>query len=146
MNHLSARNSSSLRELKRVVEEMRNPKDKEINECMIIVIVALEVGANVNRLVERTGYKRDFIRSISLRMRKAALWVGELVDDREWWDRRSQPLLGIFTHALVAQGTLNRVPKTNGGCTYLDAETGEVSGEWNPPSSTALASTSQTIH
>jgi hypothetical protein len=136
MDHLSTHNSSSLRELKRAVEEMRDPEDREINECMLIVIAALEVGANVKRLVELTGYNGDFIGSISLRMRKAALWIEEAVDDRELWDDRSQPLLGIFSHALVAQGTLNRVPNTNGGCTYLDAETGEVSGEWNPPSTT----------
>jgi hypothetical protein len=44
--------------------------------------------------------------------------------------------LGIFSHALVAQGALNRVTNTNGGCIYFDAETGEVSGEWNPPPTT----------
>jgi hypothetical protein len=137
MDHPSTHNSSSLRELKRAVEEMRDPEDREINECMLIVIAALQVGANVKRLVELTGYNRDCIRSISLRMRKAALWVEEAVDDREWWDHRSQPLLGIFSHALVAQGTLNRVPNANGGWIYFDAETGEVSGEWNPPPTTA---------
>ena len=48
---------------------------------MLVVMVALEVGANVDRLVERTGYNRDFIENISLRMRKAGLWLGEVVDD-----------------------------------------------------------------
>jgi hypothetical protein len=133
MDRPSIHESTSLRELQRAVEEMRNPEHKSITEHMIVVMAALEVGANVGRLVERTGYQRDFIESISLRMRKATLWVGELVDDREWWDHRSEPLLrGIFRHGLVARGTLNRVPNSDGGCTYLDAETGEVSGEWNP--------------
>jgi hypothetical protein len=134
MHHLSVRKSSSLRELKRAVEEMRDPEDKSIAEHMLVVIEALEVGANVDRLVARTGYTRDFIESISVRMREAGLWVGELVDDREWWDHRSEELWGIFRHGLVAQGTLNRVSNPNGGCTYVDSEAGEVSGEWNPPS------------
>ncbi len=80
MHHLSTKKRSSVGELKRAVEAMKDPEQKEITECMLVVMVALEVGAN------------------------------------------------------VAQGTVNRVPNPNGGCTYLDAETGEVSGEWNPPS------------
>lgn len=110
MHHPSTRKNGSLRELKRAVEAVKDPEQKEMNECMLVVIVALEVGANVDRLVERTGYTRDFIESILLRMRKAGLWVGELVDDREWWEQGSQPMLGIFWHGLVAQGTLDRVP------------------------------------
>jgi hypothetical protein len=123
-----------LKELKRAVAEMRNPEHKSITEYMTVVVQALEVGANVDRLVKCTGYRRDYIERISLRMRKAELWVGELVDDREWWDHRSDPAWGIFRYGLVAQGTLNRVPNPNGGCAYLDAETGEFSGEWDPQS------------
>ena len=134
MHHLSTKKRSSLRELKRAVEAMKDPEQKEITECMLVVMVAVEVGANVDRLVERTGYNRDFIENISLRMCKAGLWVGEVIDDREWSDQSLEPLLGVFSHGLVAQGAVNRVPNPNGGCTYLDAETGEVSGEWNPPS------------
>jgi hypothetical protein len=126
--------NSSLKELKRAVEAMKDPEQKEVTECMLVVMAALEVGANVDRLIERTGYKRDFIESISLRMRKAGLWDGELADDREWSNQSLEPLLGIFSHGLVAQGAVNRMPNPNGGCTYLDAETGEVSGEWKPPS------------
>jgi hypothetical protein len=134
MHHPSTIKNSSLRELNHAIEEIRDPEDKSIAEHMLVVVKALEVGANVDRLVKCTGYRRDYIEGISLRMRKAELWVGELVDDREWWDHRSDPSPGIFWHGLVAQGVLNRVPNPNGGCTYLDAETGEVSGEWNPPS------------
>jgi hypothetical protein len=136
MHHPSTKKNSSLRELKHAIEEIRDPEDKSIAEHMLVVMKALEVGVNVNRLVTRTGYTRDFIESISVRMREAGLWVGELVDDREWWDHRSEELWRIFRHGLVAQGTLNRVSNPNGGCTYLDAEMGEVSGEWNPPSRT----------
>jgi hypothetical protein len=134
MDQPSIHESSSLTKLRRAVEEMRDPEDKAITECMLVVIAALEVGANVDRLVQNTGYERDFIEGISVRMRKAALWLGELVDDREWCEQDPKPMFGIIRHALVAKGTSLRVPNTNGGCTYLDAETGEVSGEWNPPS------------
>jgi hypothetical protein len=71
MHHLSSKRNSSLKELKRAVAEMRNPEHKSITEHMIVVVQALEVGANVDRLVKCTGYTRDYIESISLRMRKA---------------------------------------------------------------------------
>jgi hypothetical protein len=133
MRNLTTEKNNSLRQLKLVVEAMKDLEQKEVTECMLVVMVALEVGASVDRLVERIGYKREFIMRISLRMRKAKLWIGELVDDREWWEQGSQTMRGIFTHALVGQGSVNRVLNLNGGCTYFDAETGEVSGEWNPP-------------
>jgi len=132
IHHRAAHNSDPLTELKREAETMKDPEHKNITEHMIVVMAALEVGANVDRLVKRTGYNRKFVEGLELRMRKAGLWVGELVDDRECLDQDSEPLYGIFRHTLVAQGTATRIPNMNGGCVYLDAETGDVSGEWSP--------------
>jgi hypothetical protein len=132
-NNRFARISDLLKVLKREIKNSRSAEDRRISECMVVVMSALAVGADVDRLVEHTGHPRDFIESISARMRKAGLWIGELVDVREWRDAEEELMLDIFTHAMVAQGTLLREPEENGGCTYLDAETGEWSGEWHPP-------------
>ncbi len=97
---------------------------------MVVVISALEVGPDVDRLVEYTGYVKDFIEAISHRMRAARLWIGDLVDDREWRDKDEELLLDIFRHASVAQGSLLREVNENGGCAYFDAETRQPEGEW----------------
>ncbi len=131
----SADENDPLTELKREVESMTDPENKSITQHMIVVMATLEGGANSDRLVKRTGYSREFIERIEFRMRKAGLWVGELVDDRESLDLDIEPLYGIFSHALVAQGAITRIPSMNGGCVYLDAETGEVEGEWSPRAS-----------
>jgi hypothetical protein len=117
MHDRSAHNIDPLTELKCEVETMRDPEHKNLTEHMIVVMAALEAGANVNRLVKRTGYNRKFIESIERRMRKAGLWVAELVDDQECLDLESP--YGIFSHALVAQGTVTRIRNMNGGYVYL---------------------------
>jgi hypothetical protein len=103
-----------------------------LSNRLVVVISALEVGADVDRLIEYTGYGREFIEAISRRMRAAGLWTGELVDDREWRDKDDEFMADIFTHGLVAEGTLIRKPDENGGCTYFDAETEDWAGEWHP--------------
>jgi len=135
MRHRSTDKSAFLNDLKRQVASMKDPENRNITQHMIVVMAALEVGANLDRLVARTGYPREFIEGISLRMRKAGIWIGELVDDRELSDQDSELLRGIFGHALVAQGEVTRKPNMNGGYVYIDVETGEVSGEWSPKGS-----------
>lgn len=135
MRDRSKQKNDALTELKREVESIKDPENRSISEHMIVVMAALGVGANLDRLVELTGYSREFIEGISFRMRKAGLWEGESVDTRELSDQDSELLRGVFAHALVAQGAVTRVPNVNGGCVYIDSETGEVSGEWSPSES-----------
>jgi len=52
MHHLSTKKNSSLRELKRAVEAMKDPEDKSVAERMLVAMAALEVGANVDRTVD----------------------------------------------------------------------------------------------
>lgn len=124
--------SDLLKVLRLKIEKISDADDRKIAECMVVVISALEVGADVDRLVEYTGYGRDFIEAISRRMRAARLWIGELVDDREWRDKDEELMRDIFTHALVADGSLLREVDENGGCAYFDAETRQLEGEWHP--------------
>jgi hypothetical protein len=118
--------------LKREIVGKTDPDDKRVSEHMVMVMAAVCFGTDVDRLANYTGYSKTLIESVSIRMRTAELWIGEFIDDREWWDTDPIPIRGIFNHALVAQGDVIRASRTDGGCTYLDAETGEVSGEWTP--------------
>ena len=124
--------SDLLNVLRLEIEKISDAGDRNIAECMVVVTSALEVGPDVDRLVEYTGYGRDFIEVISRRMRAARLWIDELVDDREWRDKDEELMADIFRHALVAGGSLLRECDENGGCTYLDAETRQWVGGWHP--------------
>ena len=53
-----------------------------------MLISSPAVGANVNRLIKKTGYSGKLIESISVRMRKAGLRIGEPVDDTTWYDQQ----------------------------------------------------------
>jgi hypothetical protein len=122
----------TLEGLKSAIEEMRNPQDKLASQCMVVLLLAIAVGADVDRLTEETGYPRDFIEAISSRMRKAGLWIGELADDREWRDADGNLTSGFFAHALVAQGQYVRERTRAGGCRYISSKTGHIIREWNP--------------
>jgi hypothetical protein len=63
-------------------------------------------------------------------MEKAHLWIGGLVDDAEWCDTNGELCReGLFTHALVALGRLER-EETESKVRYIDVETGESVIEW----------------
>lgn len=128
----SAPASDLLKILRLGIEKISDAEHRNIAQCMVVVISAVEVGADIDRVVEHTGYGRDFIEAISHRMRAAKLWIGELVDDREWRDKDEELMRDIFRHALVAEGSVLRECDENGGCTYLDAEARQWVGEWHP--------------
>jgi len=126
------RHTETLRTLKRLTKEMKDSKDKPTTQCMLILISALEVGANVERLVEHTGYPREFIDAISLRMRNAGLWFGEWVDDIGWWDPKGELTSEFYAQTQVACGRLLREWTEDGRFRYLNAATGEVEQDWSP--------------
>ena len=119
-----------LRDLKGLAEKITNPEDKLTTECMAVLISSLAVGANVNRLVKKTGYSRKLIEAISVRMRKAGLWIGDLVDETAWFDQKGGITAEFYSQALVAKGKLLREFTENGRFRYVDAATGEVWQDW----------------
>ena len=121
-----------LDDLKSEIIKMKDPQDKLTAQCMVVLLSAVGVGADVDRLIEQTGYPRYFIDCISLRMRKAGLWIGDLVDDREWWGADGNLTWRFFAQALVAQGAYVRERTQGDGSIYLSFTTGEVKGEWRP--------------
>ena len=65
-------------------------------------------------------------------MRASRLWIGEYVDDREWWDESIKEGFAIFMHALVAKGELRRHLHEGGIYQYVNSQTGTVDWEWRP--------------
>lgn len=90
------KDGDSMKALRMEIEEISDADDRSISECMVVVISAAKVGADVDRLVEYTGLRRDLIEVISHRMRAARLWVDELVDYREWRENASTTLAAIL--------------------------------------------------
>jgi len=129
----SVRNAELLRSLKQSIEVMEDGKDKLIAKCMVILIASLGVGADVDRLVEYTGYPREFIESVSQRMRNADLWMGELVDYFGWFDQEENLTAESYAHALIAKGDLVRDWPRNDRYRYIDVATGKVVRDWRPP-------------
>jgi hypothetical protein len=122
-------------ELKRAIQNIDNNNDREISQTMFILISALQVGPNVDRLANHTACPREVVERIVLRMHEANLWHNDLIDDREWWDDAGELNgVGLFSHALVALGKAEREATPN-GAKYIDTETGEVMGLWPHPHS-----------
>ena len=119
-----------LRDLRGLANNITDPEDKLTSECMAVLISSLAVGANVNRLVKKTGSSRKLIEAILIRMRKAGLWIGELIDDTTWYDQQGGLTADFYSQALVAKGQLLREWTEDGRFRYLDAATGEVCQDW----------------
>ena len=129
----SARHTELLRSLKQSIEDLEEGKDKVISKCLLILLASVEVGADVDRIVEYTGYLREFIEAVSQRMRAADLWMGELVDDFGWFDQEQNLTAESYAHALIAKGDLVRGWPRNGRYRYIDVATGEVVRDWRLP-------------
>ena len=118
-------------ELRQAVQQMSDGRDREIAIAMSILVSALEVGPDVDRLVQYTRYARDLVAAISDRMREADLWAEDLIDDIEWWEENGElRVFGLFLHAEVALGLVRREITSN-GVKYFDARTGEKVHEWH---------------
>jgi hypothetical protein len=118
-----------MKKLRLEIAEISDADDRSISECMLVVISAAKVGADVDRLIEYTGLRKDLIEVISRRMRAARLWIDELVDYREWIDKDEYTdedmMKVVFKHALVAEGSLLRECDENGDCVYFDPDSGD---------------------
>ena len=129
----SARHTELLRSLKQSIEDLEDGKDKLISNCLLILLASLEVGADVDRIVEYTGYPREFIEAVSQRMRAADLWMGELVDYFGWFDQEENLTAESYAHALIAKGDLVRGWPRNDRYRYVDVTTGEGVRDWRLP-------------
>jgi hypothetical protein len=81
--------------------------EQESEVVRVLLVAAFFVGPNIDRLVSFTGYSRDFIAEISIRMHDSGLWadgeacIGHWFDDEFEWTE-----LGLRQDCLVASGDM----------------------------------------
>jgi hypothetical protein len=107
------------------LKKVRDDDHKLTAKCMRVMTSALDVGADIDRLVKATGYSRDFIEAISQRMRAAGLWIGEMIDEMGWLDESEDLTLEFYLQSQVAIGRVLREQTTDGRYRYIDAESRE---------------------
>lgn len=95
--------------LKRAIRSTKNPDDRETSVAMYFLLAASVVGADAQRLSDRTGHDIAEIRKFENNLREARLWIGQLVDTSEWQiEDERQMMFVLFMHAQVARGLLRR--------------------------------------
>jgi hypothetical protein len=95
--------------------------------AMQLIIVATQVGADIDRLAEATGFAVEQIRPLEHRLREALIWNGKTVDAREWFhvSNDHDRMVVILAQAAVAQGIFKR-ELVDGGAAYADPHGKEV--------------------
>lgn len=124
---------NAVRGLNEVIDGINDREHQDISRAMLLLITAVAVGPDPARLARETGYAPEFVDALASRMRKAGLWLDQLVDDREWSGDKGEVIgPALFAHALVALGKATR-EETPTGAVYREAESGTVVGTWNDP-------------
>jgi hypothetical protein len=85
-----------------------DPNLKPDDPCFktaVLLLSALQVGANIERLVEFTGYPKGFVRERALRCRENGIFRGGKVAC-DWFDENGG--VGLWCDVLVAEGLLGR--------------------------------------
>lgn len=108
---------------RRAIRSTENPDHRETSMAIHILVESAAVGADVSRLSDWTGYDVSEIQKFENNLRAARLWIGELVDDREWSieEDEDQMMFVLYVHAQVARGRLQRRLEHNVAI-YLDLE------------------------
>ncbi len=88
--------------------------DESALKATVVMVAALFVGPDVEKIVRVTGYSREYVAEVAERLRASHLWNGEALDYGDWSDSSK----GALRHALdleVAQGIVVRTNQTRDG-------------------------------
>jgi len=96
---------------------LRSELDDAQFSCATVLFAAVEVGADIRKIVETTNLDEDFVRGIERRMRASGLWVDGIAVTEDWVI--DEYFNGQFyEHLLVAEGRYAR--RIEDGCeTYF---------------------------
>ncbi len=103
------------------IQSIENRDHRETSMAMHVLVVANEVGPDVWRLSDQTGYKVADIRKFEYNLRAAGLWRGGFVDSIEWLteEEDERKMFVLYVQAQVARGLLQRRVEGNFAI-YLD--------------------------
>ncbi len=88
-----------------------DPKIDRDDPCFktgVILLVAIQVGANADRIAKFCGYSRDFVRLRARRARKNGIWQYDAVNCDEWFEKKFGGV-AFWMDVLVAEGQMKRV-------------------------------------
>ncbi len=105
-------------EIEKLEPDLKGKEDDLDYRTAVVLLAALAVGPSVDRLVEFTGYSRDFIAGISLRMHASGLWEGRGVHVSHWFQGDLFSSAPFWADVLVAQGLVEARRAANGELQY----------------------------
>ncbi len=106
-------------EVERLGPSVRGAEDdSSYRTAVVLLSAALVEGPDINGLAAFTGYSRDFIAAIALRMRVSGLWEDDFVNAQHWYRDDSYNPAGFWVDVLVAEGLVLAQRLENGQFIY----------------------------
>jgi hypothetical protein len=106
-------------ELERLDPSLLGQETDEGYRAGIVLLAAVWVtGSDIEELTEFTGYPRDFIASISVRMHKSGLWEGDSVHSDHWLQGNCYVSTAFWADVLVGLGMVVAEPAGTGDFRY----------------------------
>lgn len=98
----------TLRQIKNAVKKMDDTvtPDDEAYQAAVIMLAALQVGANIRRVAQFTGYPIREVARIGQCLRKNGIWVGSKTKC-EWFEKDGG--IAFWMDVSVALGYMERV-------------------------------------
>jgi hypothetical protein len=113
-------NDSILQHIREVVDTIADKCDPSY-ETAVIMVAAMFVGPHVDAIVGLTGYSRELVQRIALRLRASGIWTTEGVDYDDWLsDDDARVITAMTLHLGIAEGLFIRTGQKNssGGWIY----------------------------
>jgi hypothetical protein len=116
------------REVEHLDPTLQGKEAEDDYRAGVVLLAAVWVtGADIDKLTMFTGYARDFVAAISLRMHKAGLWEeGGFVHSDHWFDENGHYSVAFWIDVLVGSGLLFAKPDGDGSFWYQ-----AVDQEWD---------------
>jgi hypothetical protein len=94
--------------------------DATIRPSALILLCALDVGFDVDVLVERTGLSREDVETRGERFRSNGIWVGADETHARWFDKHGG--MALMCDCLVGEGWISRAERHDAVHTYAAIE------------------------
>lgn len=102
-----------------------NESDDDYRTGVVLLSAVWVTGADIHKLTMFTGYTRDFVAAISLKMHKAGLWEeGGFVHSDHWFDENVHSSVAFWIDLLVGLGMLLAKADGNGRFLYQAVDQG----------------------
>jgi hypothetical protein len=107
-------------EVERLDPALQGKETEDGYQAGVVLLAAVWVtGTDINKLIAFTGYDRDFVGAISLRMHKAGLWEeGDFVHSDHWFNENGDYCVDFWIDVLVGLGLLFAKRDGNGSFWY----------------------------